>query len=129
MLRRPKNSPLCPYTTLFRSRKSTRLNSSHTIISYCLSSDVCSSDRSEEHTSELQSHDNLVCRLLLEHEHGLDAPNFRVPRWARGPEAGRREGARFRSEQFLFYRSCIVFCCRVPLPGFPIIPLSAPFPT
>src|SRR3954466_8077729 len=29
------------------------------------SSDVCSSDRSEEHTSELQSHDNLVCRLLL----------------------------------------------------------------
>src|SRR3954462_15138920 len=30
------------------------------------SSDVCSSDRSEEHTSELQSHDNLVFRLLLE---------------------------------------------------------------
>src|SRR3954464_2137485 len=51
---------------LFRSnRKSTRLNSSHTIISYAVfwSSDVC---RSEEHTSELQSHDNLVCRLLLE---------------------------------------------------------------
>src|SRR5258708_30711800 len=31
-----------------------------------LSSDVCSSDRSEEHTSELQSPDHLVCRLLLE---------------------------------------------------------------
>src|SRR5260221_10022252 len=30
------------------------------------SSDVCSSDRSEEHTSELQSHSDLVCRLLLE---------------------------------------------------------------
>src|SRR3954466_9848830 len=46
---------------LFRSdRKSTRLNSSHTIISYALPI------RSEEHTSELQSHDNLVCRLLLE---------------------------------------------------------------
>src|SRR5258708_20284781 len=30
------------------------------------SSDVCSSDRSEEHTSELQSPDHLVCRLLLE---------------------------------------------------------------
>src|SRR3954465_7207128 len=41
----------------------TRLNSSHTIISYDWSSDVC---RSEEHTSELQSHDNIVCRLLLE---------------------------------------------------------------
>src|SRR3954462_14205311 len=48
---------------LFRS-ESTRLNCSHTIISYDWSSDVCS--RSEEHTSELQSHDNLVCRLLLE---------------------------------------------------------------
>src|SRR3954464_6698538 len=46
-------------------RKSTRLNSSHTIISYavfCLKK-ICS--RSEEYTSELQSHDNLVCRLLL----------------------------------------------------------------
>src|SRR3954464_6982730 len=42
-------------------RKSTRLNSSHTIISYAV---FCL--RSEEHTSELQSHDNLVCRLLLE---------------------------------------------------------------
>src|SRR2546425_1484504 len=50
-------------------RKSTRLNSSHDQISYavfCLSSDVCSSDRSEEHTSELQSRSDLVCRLLLE---------------------------------------------------------------
>src|SRR3954462_10690132 len=65
MIRRPPRSTLFPYTTLFRS-KSTRLNSSHTIISYAVFwiSDVCS--RSEEHTSELQSHDNLVYRLLLE---------------------------------------------------------------
>src|SRR3954462_9236020 len=65
MIRRPPRSTLFPYTTLFRS-KSTRLNSSHTIISYAVFwiSDVCS--RSEEHTSELQSHDNLVCRLLIE---------------------------------------------------------------
>src|SRR3954467_1483400 len=35
----------------------------HTRLSCDWSSDVCSSDRSEEHTSELQSHDNLVCRL------------------------------------------------------------------
>src|SRR2546427_5119464 len=33
------------------------------------SSDVCSSDRSEEHTSELQSQSNLVCRLLLAKKH------------------------------------------------------------
>src|SRR3954462_14517636 len=65
MIRRPPRSTLFPYTTLFRS-KSTRLNSSHTIISYAVfwRSDVCS--RSEEHTSEPQSHDNIVCRLLLD---------------------------------------------------------------
>src|SRR3954449_13634668 len=40
-------------------RKSTRLNSSHTLI-------LCRIIRSEEHTSELQSHSHLVCRLLLE---------------------------------------------------------------
>src|SRR3954462_2085758 len=72
MIRRPPRSTLFPYTTLFRS-KSTRLNSSHTIISYAVFwiSDVCS--RSEEHTSELQSHDNLVCRLLLETKERRDA--------------------------------------------------------
>src|SRR5260221_2947200 len=41
-------------------RKSTRLNSSHTVISYAV---FCL--KSEEHTSELQSHSDLVCRLLL----------------------------------------------------------------
>src|SRR2546421_7476705 len=37
------------------------------------SSDVCSSDRSEEHTSELQSRSDLVCRLLLEKKKKIDA--------------------------------------------------------
>src|SRR3989440_8046297 len=37
------------------------------------SSDVCSSDRSEEHTSELQSRSDLVCRLLLEKKNKTDA--------------------------------------------------------
>src|SRR3954463_10090662 len=43
------------------------------------SSDVCS--RSEEHTSELQSHDNLVCRLLLEkqYQQGENVPALRHP--------------------------------------------------
>src|SRR5258708_31997604 len=44
-----------------RDRKSTRLNSSHQIISYAV---FCL--KSKEHTSELQSPDHLVCRLLLE---------------------------------------------------------------
>src|SRR2546427_7929230 len=68
MIRRPPRSTLFPYTTLFRS-KSTRLNSSrrrHTRFDCDWSSDVCS--RSEEHTSELQSQSNLVCRLLLRSE-------------------------------------------------------------
>src|SRR5260221_7515917 len=42
-------------------RKSTRLNSSHTVISYAV---FCL--KKEKHTSELQSHSDLVCRLLLE---------------------------------------------------------------
>src|SRR5260221_9795755 len=96
MIRRPPRSTLFPYTTLFRSlrknqkgrfpsrrrpgaslwstfctatvasiitldRKSTRLNSSHTVISYAV---FCL--KKKKHTSELQSHSDLVCRLVLE---------------------------------------------------------------
>src|SRR5205823_6911193 len=63
MLRRPPKSTLFPYTTLFRSRRLRR--------GPCLRSGVARagqsrSNRSEEHTSELQSLAYLVCRLLLE---------------------------------------------------------------
>src|SRR5260370_7951701 len=80
MIRRPPRSTLFPYTTLFRSDRRYRRSS------YC--HNICSTynwpaavnrglnsflvapqercNRSEEHTSELQSHLNLVCRLLLE---------------------------------------------------------------
>src|SRR6266480_7316774 len=61
MIRRPPRSTLFPYTTLFRSR----WRSWHAPISSGIRSTV-SPSRSEEHTSELQSHVNLVCRLLLE---------------------------------------------------------------
>src|SRR5258706_7806796 len=67
MIRRPPRSTLFPYTTLFRSK------SQPTSLSAC---GKCSAktdwmlctffSRSEEHTSELQSLTNLVCRLLLE---------------------------------------------------------------
>src|SRR5256885_3075304 len=67
MIRRPPRSTLFPYTTLFRSPLS---RSSWTTAGGMLSSrSICSSSgcqRSEEHTSELQSPCNLVCRLLLE---------------------------------------------------------------
>src|SRR5207237_3044246 len=64
MIRRPPRSTLFPYTTLFRSslaRGRGRREARHPGPAR-----AHRSERSEEHTSELQSHLNLVCRLLLE---------------------------------------------------------------
>src|SRR5262245_63183952 len=71
MLRRPPRSTLFPYTTLFRSRPSSRSSERRTArrrsAAIATSSGCVSSlPRSEEHTSELQSLRHLVCRLLLE---------------------------------------------------------------
>src|SRR5260370_27843970 len=87
MIRRPPRSTLFPYTTLFRSPRrgiymSPYQASEHSLfewlpllqeelapypqVAIVLSSTWCIRPRSEEHTSELQSHLNLVCRLLLE---------------------------------------------------------------
>src|SRR5260370_21555337 len=76
MIRRPPRSTLFPYTTLFRSHRAMAEVSSTTnkywhlalpcaLLVYCLFA-ILLILRSEEHTSELQSHLNLVCRLLLE---------------------------------------------------------------
>src|SRR6266536_1510418 len=63
MIRQPPRSTLFPYTTLFRSRSTSRATST----SWPTSSTGCgTSSRSEEHTSELQSRVDIVCRLLLE---------------------------------------------------------------
>src|SRR5258708_23664436 len=66
MIRRPPRSTLFPYTTLFRSRR--RAPSPPCSVDRILARGPRSSirSRSEEHTSELQSPDHLVCRLLLE---------------------------------------------------------------
>src|SRR5260370_15047640 len=80
MIRRPPRSTLFPYTTLFRSHKRYRSrlfrerpacanllgHRSSFHFALTLPSDAQGDWRSEEHTSELQSHLNLVCRLLLE---------------------------------------------------------------
>src|SRR2546430_8097418 len=82
MIRRPPRSTLFPYTTLFRSLKSTPdeavasldmivLLTRFTAKASCSdtpapSQPATTRSRSEEHTSELQSQSNLVCRLLLE---------------------------------------------------------------
>src|SRR2546425_8927111 len=68
MIRRPPRSTLFPYTTLFRSWRSS-WNPSGSLWKASArraTSFRCSVDRSEEHTSELQSLAYLVCRLLLE---------------------------------------------------------------
>src|SRR5438034_3162172 len=85
MIRRPPRSTLFPYTTLFRSSRSLQLAESSRILvdsrtrraPFWMRIGVCwrpdygccaapAAGRSEEHTSELQSHSDLVCRLLLE---------------------------------------------------------------
>src|SRR5260370_32463416 len=87
MIRRPPRSTLFPYTTLFRSTSTAKRHGS--AVGFAVDHDIPGSaartgtmrskssaplrsrrarhrPRSEEHTSELQSHLNLVCRLLLE---------------------------------------------------------------
>src|SRR5258708_27230503 len=72
MIRRPPRSTLFPYTTLFRSWAVTSVLPSRSFAAWRTSASVGhnftppDADRSEEHTSELQSPDHLVCRLLLE---------------------------------------------------------------
>src|SRR5688572_31808800 len=86
MIRRPPRSTLFPYTTLFRSKsaaqwpKADRIALAHALAAAERHGRAASTDlaaaaklltgdqqqRSEEHTSELQSQSNLVCRLLLE---------------------------------------------------------------
>src|SRR5437588_9712319 len=83
MMRRPTRSTLFPYTTLFRSKAGSwgpktvekilrvqeRAQSLGVPLAYLVDSAgarITEQVRSEEHTSELQSHSDLVCRLLLE---------------------------------------------------------------
>src|SRR5438093_10195036 len=64
MIPRPPRSTLFPYTTLFRSGAGVVGLAAN--VGCCKCARCCPSNRSEEHTSELQSLTNLVCRLLLE---------------------------------------------------------------
>src|SRR5256886_5591102 len=82
MIRRPPRSTLFPYTTLFRSNTLEGLVGAYLVNRFARGHRACerardvfklaglaallSTTRSEEHTSELQSQSNLVCRLLLE---------------------------------------------------------------
>src|SRR5437588_3975675 len=66
MIRRPPRSTLFPYTTLFRSRVLRGFDHRRDVHARTLPLVGLADARSEEHTSELQSHSDLVCRLLLE---------------------------------------------------------------
>src|ERR1022692_5059013 len=73
MIRRPPRSTLFPYTTLFRSRRPDPCQHQGTPVHV-----VGQPPRSEEHTSELQSPCNLVCRLLLEKKKKKQQHNPRI---------------------------------------------------
>src|SRR5438067_9933034 len=100
MIRRPPRSTLFPYTTLFRSHNELAPS---TVRLVCLGAAAVAAlgfvapaaapRRSEEHTSELQSRFDLVCRLLLEKkkthtpasadsmQHAIRAPHSRTSNW------------------------------------------------
>src|SRR2546422_8380969 len=79
MIRRPPRSTLFPYTTLFRSLLPRTLTPHRSLRSLSRPSVRAPRERSEEHTSELQSRLHLVCRLLLEKKkkkkHTTPTPN------------------------------------------------------
>src|SRR2546430_10764584 len=98
MIRRPPRSTLFPYTTLFRSF-TTRVPSGKDCCSLSTSkppgmpivwfgaplTQIGTPLRSEEHTSELQSQSNLVCRLLLEKKHNRSPCRHPLPATPRCP--------------------------------------------
>src|SRR5437588_13132580 len=79
MLLQPPRPTLFPYTTLFRSRRGgcrrapSRRRARRATAARARRASRRRRGRSEEHTSELQSHSDLVCRLLLEQKKCLDA--------------------------------------------------------
>src|SRR5205085_6629833 len=89
LIRRPPRSTLFPYTTLFRSRGCSLpgltdvLGEDDFELAAAARAFAATHDhaaRSEEHTSELQSQSNLVCRLLLEKKKNIHAGQPRLPR-------------------------------------------------
>src|SRR2546430_13556744 len=102
MIRRPPRSTLFPYTTLFRSPRRVAARAIASRIAHeqgwTLGREVgwqirFERNRSEEHTSELQSQSNLVCRLLLEKKKGRMAATDVRDRLARGHRRAVHDGA------------------------------------
>src|SRR6202022_5105066 len=79
MIRRPPRSTLFPYTTLFRSEVGQIAALSDPVLRNLRITLAYHDLRSEEHTSELQSHSDLVCRLLLENNRELARNPLKMP--------------------------------------------------
>src|SRR2546429_4801240 len=100
MIRRPPRSTLFPYTTLFRSALYSQMTAS--IAPNWMNTSKTSrfsfarNERSEEHTSELQSRLHLVCRLLLEKKKNstVNTPQYRKLRYTISPVEVRLDPAR-----------------------------------
>src|SRR3712207_9003798 len=100
MIRRPPRSTLFPYTTLFRSvcgrMPLWRLRPAFPIVTFWCS------ERSQEHTSELQSRQYLVCRLLLEKKTAFISATYSLPE-----DRSEEHTSELQSRQYLV--------CRLPL--------------
>src|SRR5215475_8793856 len=99
MIRRPPRSTLFPYTTLFRSERAQAGRGGAApgrgAPAHRRYPARCAALRSEEHTSELQSRENLVCRLLLEKKKSSN--------YTSGREARRMSRRRWRRSSFFFF--------------------------
>src|SRR2546430_13553680 len=95
MIRRPPRSTLFPYTTLFRSARRGRVSAADVGAPRAAQPEragrasqraqreaMLLPERSEEHTSELQSQSNLVCRLLLEKKNSISITLVTSPKFA-----------------------------------------------
>src|SRR3712207_8550578 len=89
MIRRPPRSTLFPYTTLFRSNEGTGMAQRVNVVlvddidgTDAVETVTFALDRSEEHTSELQSRQYLVCRLLLEKKKNKSSLPHYVPTYS-----------------------------------------------
>src|SRR6202011_4659914 len=101
MIRRPPRSTLFPYTTLFRSERRLGEEVKWITVRFLVSDELA--ERSEEHTSELQSPMYLVCRLLLEKKkkirarHSCSIHMLRYPAVARASRGPHPQSPHFRS--------------------------------